>query len=91
MRVSVIKQRCTAVRHSWMFGLRWLCLFLCHAAIPLACAVIDMAGVGPSNVYWNTPAPTTTGPFRLQVQNDGNVVIYTGANRPFWATNTVGR
>jgi hypothetical protein len=43
-------------------------------------------------VYWsNTATTSTTTPFRLQVQNDGNVVIYNGQNRAIWATNTVGR
>ncbi|MBK9348233.1 MAG: hypothetical protein IPN06_18415 [Burkholderiales bacterium] len=34
---------------------------------------------------------STNGLYRLTLQGDGNLVIYTAAGKPIWATNTVGR
>lgn len=63
-----------------------------HVPFPRMLLVVCTAVFDAANAnYWSTPATATTGPFRLQVQNDGNVVIYNGANGPIWATNTVGR
>lgn len=44
-----------------------------------------------AGVYWATGPVGTARPYRLSVQNDGNVVIYNGLNSATWATNTVGR
>lgn len=73
-----------------------LCTLVCSTADALlsthtcVAAVFDLRQV--SGVYWiNTPTTSTVTPHRLQVQNDGDVVIYNGPNRAIWATNTFGR
>ena len=42
----------------------------------------------PSNVLWSS-ATFSDGPNRLEVQSDGNLVIYDGSDQAIWASDSV--
>jgi len=37
---------------------------------------------------WSTELPGGTAPYTLQMQDDGDLMMYDSRSRPIWATNT---
>lgn len=63
----------------------------CATALTVAAnGVVALADVASGKVHWSTPAVSGVAPYRLVVQNDGNLVLYDSQNKNFWASSTAG-
>eukprot|EP00831_Metopus_contortus_P007244 TRINITY_DN12771_c0_g1_i2.p2 TRINITY_DN12771_c0_g1~~TRINITY_DN12771_c0_g1_i2.p2 ORF type:complete len:117 (+),score=22.06 TRINITY_DN12771_c0_g1_i2:85-435(+) len=47
---------------------------------------------GHSSEMWHSPnSPSTHSPFKLEMQSDGNLVLYSGGSKIIWASNSAGK